>query len=183
MGTPVASRTGPGAEDLIGFFVNTLVLRTDLSGDPTFRELLGRVRETALAAYAHQDLPFEQLVDALVTDRSTARHPLFQVLLDLQNNAEAAAGAGLGWSASPWTSGPAWPKFDLTVRLLEPPDGGHRGQAGVRGGLVRPGRRRRVWRRGSCGCWRRWRLIRGCAAGQVDVLGAGGAGAGAGGLE
>ncbi|MCW6008652.1 amino acid adenylation domain-containing protein [Micromonospora sp. CPCC 205371] len=80
IGTPVANRNRAEIEGLIGFFVNTLVLRSDLSGDPAFTELVRRTRATALAAYAHQDLPFEQLVDALGTERDRSRTPLFQVM-------------------------------------------------------------------------------------------------------
>jgi len=85
VGTPVAGRNQPEIEGIIGLFVNTLVLRTDLSGNPSFEELLIMVREVALEAYAHQDLPFEKLVDALQPARSLSHLPLFQVMFDLQN--------------------------------------------------------------------------------------------------
>ena len=121
VGTPVAGRNRAETEDLIGFFVNTLVMRTDLSGDPTFAEVLGRVRETALGAYAHQDLPFEQLVDALVTERDRSRTPLFQVLMDYYRQDAPDSGGGGGELAEV----PA--KFDVRLIVV---DGGGGGLAG-----------------------------------------------------
>jgi non-ribosomal peptide synthetase component F len=86
VGTNIANRNRVEVQPLIGFFVNNLVLRTDLSGDPTFLELLGRVRESALGAYAHQDLPFEVLAEAMQKDRGMSHAPLFNVMFILQNN-------------------------------------------------------------------------------------------------
>ncbi|MFI1393499.1 amino acid adenylation domain-containing protein [Streptomyces sp. NPDC020681] len=118
VGTPVAGRTDEALDNLVGFFVNSLVLRTDVSGAPTFAELLRRVRETDLAAYAHQDLPFDRLVEALNPDRSPARHPLFQVMLALQNDTSAAARLpGLQVAFEEVGSGTA--KFDLLVDVRE----------------------------------------------------------------
>ncbi|MEU7514218.1 amino acid adenylation domain-containing protein [Streptomyces sp. NPDC042898] len=122
LGTPVAGRADEALDELVGFFVNTLVLRTDTSGDPTFRELVARVRETDLAAYAHQDVPFEHLVEELNPARSLARHPLFQVMLVLQNNTEAAHELpGLHARMETVLNGTA--KFDLTAAFTETHDG------------------------------------------------------------
>ncbi|HEY5979692.1 MAG TPA: amino acid adenylation domain-containing protein [Microlunatus sp.] len=118
VGTPVAGRTDEAMDDLVGFFVNTLVLRTDTSGDPDFAELLRRVRETDLAAYAHQDLPFERLVEVLNPPRSLSRHPLFQVNVVLQSNAPAELALhGLQVTTAPVRIDLA--KFDLTFAFIE----------------------------------------------------------------
>src|SRR5262249_23437132 len=125
VGTPIAGRNRAETEGLIGFFVNTLVLRTDLSGDPRFRELLGPVREPALGAYAHQDLPFERLVEVLQPQRDLSRSPLFQALFVFQNS-PLPAFEFAGLKVSQWDVDSGTSKFDLSLFLLEQ-EGGLRG--------------------------------------------------------
>jgi amino acid adenylation domain-containing protein len=118
VGSPIANRNRSEIEDAIGFFVNTLVLRSDLSGNPSFRELLGRVREKCLGAYTHQDLPFELLVEALQLERDLSYSPLFQVMFALQNAPTTEVElSGLTMSAIPGASQTA--KFDLTLTMEE----------------------------------------------------------------
>ncbi|MEU6862775.1 amino acid adenylation domain-containing protein [Streptomyces sp. NPDC046876] len=133
IGTPVAGRSDEALDDLVGFFVNTLVLRTDVSGDPTFVELLGRVRETDLAAYEHQDVPFERVVEAVNPERSLARHPLFQVLLQVQDGDDGTlALPGLDVRPEPFRFDVA--QFDLTLDVQEHRDAEGR-PAGISGFL------------------------------------------------
>jgi aspartate racemase len=118
VGTPVANRNRAELEQLIGVFVNTLVLRTDLSGDPSFAGLLQRVREVALAGYAHQDLPFEKLVDELQPERSLSRNPLFDVIFAMQNAPRSETKLdGLRWE--PWGEGSKTTRVDLEVHVAE----------------------------------------------------------------
>lgn len=122
IGSPIANRHCSEVEGLIGFFVNSLVLRSDLSGNPTFCELLERVRNVALAAYEHQDLPFEKLVEELDPDRDLSRNPLFQVAFALQNAPmQPLELPGLTLEPVPLESGST--RFDLEVHLWEPAHG------------------------------------------------------------
>src|SRR5579859_1875273 len=122
VGSVIANRNRGEVEGLIGFFVNTLVLRGDVSGNPSFRELLGRVRETALQAHAHQDLPFEKLVEELEPERDLSRQPLFQVMFILQNAPwEEVELSGLRVKMMEVELGEA--KFDLSFLVGEVEDG------------------------------------------------------------
>ncbi|NLU79279.1 amino acid adenylation domain-containing protein [Micromonospora sp. HNM0581] len=126
IGAPIAGRVDEELRDLVGFFVNTWVLRVDLSGNPTFRQLLDRVRDRCLGAYDNQDLPFERLVELLNPDRSTAYHPLFQVMLAWQEPLGELSFAGLRTESETLETGTA--KFDLFFNIIPNASGG----AGVR---------------------------------------------------
>ncbi len=122
VGSPIANRNRSEIEGLIGFFINTLVLRTDLSGNPSFSELLTRVREMAMDAYSHQDLPFEMLVETLQPQRDLSHTPLFQVMFVLQNAPISTIElTGLTISLLPTESATA--KFDLTLAMQNTPTG------------------------------------------------------------
>ncbi|MEV6973095.1 amino acid adenylation domain-containing protein [Kitasatospora sp. NPDC093806] len=138
VGTPVAGRDSDETAALVGYFVNSVVLRTDTSGDPTFRELLGRVRGTVLAAHDHADLPFDRLVEELNPPRSLARHPLFQVMLAWQSvpDREFELGGGLTATIAAVPSGTA--KFDLTLNAGELREGGIAGFLEYRTDLFDP---------------------------------------------
>ncbi|MFD0444970.1 condensation domain-containing protein [Streptomyces indonesiensis] len=130
VGSPIAGRTDEALDDLVGFFVNTLVLRTDTSGRPSFTELVDRVRRADLTAYAHQDVPFERLVEVLNPDRSRSRHPLFQILLSMQDHPDRSLELpGLTASVAPGDLTIA--KFDLQFDFQE-----RRDAAGARPGSV-----------------------------------------------
>jgi uncharacterized protein Usg len=123
VGSPIAGRNRVELEQLLGLFVNTLALRTDVSGNPSFRELLGRVRETTLGAYSHEDLPFERIVDELKPERDLSRNPIFQVMFALQNlPGDSANVADLTVTSFANGEKPT-SKFDLTLSAVETNDG------------------------------------------------------------
>lgn len=126
VGTDIANRNRSEIEPLIGFFANQLVLRTSLAGNPTFRELLGRVREVTLGAYAHQDMPFEKLVEELAPERDLSRNPLFQVMFIFQNNPMPALEIG-DLAIEPIEMTEATTAFDITLALNQTPNGEIRG--------------------------------------------------------
>ncbi|HEX7239909.1 MAG TPA: amino acid adenylation domain-containing protein, partial [Longimicrobiaceae bacterium] len=123
VGTPVAGRTRTELEPLIGFFVNTLVLRTDVSGEPTFRGLLARVRETTLGAFGHQEVPFEKLVEELAPERSLSHTPLFQAVFTLRSESPGEPRLGELRAELFGDGGGTTAKFDLTLGMEEGEEG------------------------------------------------------------
>ncbi|WP_431934579.1 condensation domain-containing protein, partial [Nonomuraea jabiensis] len=121
LGVPIAGRTDEALDDLVGYFANTVVLRVDTSGDPAFAELVDRVRDTSLSAYAHQDVPFEHLVERINPRRSTSRHPLFQIAFGFQNTPEMRfLLPGVQVEPEPVSTGTA--RLDLSINLSPLPD-------------------------------------------------------------
>jgi len=122
VGSPIANRNRSEIEGVVGVFINTLVMRTDMSGDPSFLEVLQRVRTTALEAFSHQEVPFDLLITELNPEREPGTSPVFQVMFNhIHGATQVVEAAGTRWSALPVPNGTA--KFDLTLTLEETPDG------------------------------------------------------------
>ncbi|HEX5868951.1 MAG TPA: condensation domain-containing protein, partial [Longimicrobium sp.] len=138
VGTPIAGRTRREVEDLVGLFVNTLALRTELGGDPGFRALLSRVRRSTLDAYAHQDLPFEKLVEELQPERSLGHAPVFQAMFVLQNTPDGPAGEPAGLALAPVVREASQAKVDVTLTMLEATDGSLSASLGYAADLFAP---------------------------------------------
>ncbi len=122
VGTDLANRTMPDTERMIGFFINLMAVRTDLSGNPTFRELLGRVREGLLESYAHQEVPFPKIVQEVQPERSATHNPIVQALFVMQNIPQVKRELA-GLQADPFNVPVTTSKFDLAVFVVEKPEG------------------------------------------------------------
>ena len=143
IGSPVAGRGRSETENLIGFFINTVVLRGDLSGNPSFREVLRRVRQSALGVFAYQELPFDQLVSAVMPKRDTSRTPLFQVMFAIQNAPMPTLRLpNLTLTRLPAETGMS--QFELTLNITRPRRGS------LRAWSTTPTSSTRRW---STGCW------------------------------